>query len=150
MTDLESALDHLHANLARFTQLLEQEAKSLQDIDTDTLSNIVQEKNRASLEANQAWERLVSAAGIAPGRGESVESALAAFPFLQGKWQEIRQLAKKAEQANKTNSILIEAQMLRTRQALDVLQNAANRGTLYGADGLMENSFQSGHSLNKV
>ncbi|HEX8978769.1 MAG TPA: flagellar protein FlgN [Parasulfuritortus sp.] len=150
MTALETALDELRTCLARFTLLLEQESKSLQEINTDTLSGIVYEKTRSSEEANRAWERLVAAAGIDPRRGESVEGALTAFPLLQRKWQEIRLLAKKAEQTNKANSILIEAHMLRTRQALDVLQSAANRGTLYGADGLMENGFQTGHTLDKV
>lgn len=150
MNDLEAALESLRVNLERFTQLLELEAESLRDINTDTLSGIVQEKHLASEEANRAWEHLVAAAGVDSGHGASVETALAAVPALQRKWQEVRQLAMKAEQTNKANSLLIEAQMRRTRQALDVLQNASNRGTLYGSDGLMENGFQTGHTLDKV
>lgn len=150
MTDLEVALDGLQAHLAQFNELLELETGSLQDINTDTLSRIVQEKNRASEAANRAWEQFVAAAHLDPAREGNIESVLASTPRLHEKWLRIKDLAKRAEQTNKTNSLLIEAQMRRTRQALDVLQHAANRGTLYGADGLMESSFQSGHTLDKV
>lgn len=150
MNPIETALDELHTALTRFVQLLEQEAEALKDIQAEALSSVVAEKTQWSEAANTAWNRLVIATGIDTRRGDTLESALAGQPNLQAGWQSIRQLAERAEDLNRTNSILIEAQMRRTRQALNILQNAANRGSLYGANGLIVDSFQPRHTLDKV
>lgn len=150
MNPIETALDELHTALGRFVQLLEQEAEALKDIQAETLSSVVAEKTQWSEAANTAWNRLVIATGIDTRRGDTLENVLAGQPNLQAGWLSIRQLAERAEDLNRTNSILIEAQMRRTRQALNILQNAANRGSLYGANGLIEDSIQPRHTLNKV
>jgi flagellar biosynthesis/type III secretory pathway chaperone len=150
MSPLESALDELHLALEEFVRLLEREAQALQNIQADDLSVVVSEKTRWSEAANTAWNRLVIASGVDSLHGDSLETALTATPTLQSRWRDIRQLAEKAEHLNQSNNILIEAQLQRTRQALDVLQSAANRGTLYGANGQMVDMFQSRHSLDKA
>jgi flagellar biosynthesis/type III secretory pathway chaperone len=150
MNPVEHALDELLQALAEFVVLLERESDALMNARTDELSAVVAEKTRWSDAANMAWSRLVIASGVDTRRKDSLDTALSADATLHGKWREIRQLAEKAELLNHSNNILIEGQLLRTRQALDVLQSAANRGTLYGANGRIVDGFQSGHTLDKA
>ena len=152
MNPLETALTELHSALATFVGLLERETLALQDIDAETLSGIVAEKNQWSQTVNTAWNRLMAASGIddSSNSGGKLEAALAGFPGLQAQWTRIRSLTETAERLNRSNSVLIEAQMRRTRQALDVLQNAANRGSLYGENGLIVETYRSRHTLDKA
>jgi flagellar biosynthesis/type III secretory pathway chaperone len=150
MNSIATALGELKDALTAFIHLLEQEAAALQDINAETLSGIVAEKNRWSQTANMAWNQLVIACGIDPGRGDSLEGVLSADPEVQVRWNHIRQLVETAGRLNQANSVLINAQMRRTRQALDVLQNAADRGSLYGANGQLLGGFQSTHTLDKA
>ena len=150
MNPVENALDELRQALIEYVSLLELEARALQEARTEDLATVVAEKNHWSETANMAWNRLVVACGIDPGKGDSLDATLSANPALQAGWHAIRQLAEQAERLNQGNNTLIEAQLQRTRQALDVLQSAANRGTLYGANGRMVDGFQSGHTLDKA
>lgn len=150
MSAVENALDELRQCLVEFVTLLEQETRALMKTQTEELSAIVAEKTRWSTSANTAWNRLVIVSGIDTRKGESLDATLSASPTLHTKWREVRQLAEKAERLNHSNNILIEGQLERTRQALDVLQSAANRGTLYGANGRIVDGFQSGHTLDKA
>jgi flagellar biosynthesis/type III secretory pathway chaperone len=150
MTPLGAVLSELHSVLSRFVELLEQESDCLKDIDAENLSSVVAEKTRQAELCNVAWNRLVAASGISDNRGDKLETALSALPEVQDRWQAVRRLVQEAARLNHSNSLLIEAQMRRTRQALDVLQIAANRGTLYGSDGMIVDNLQHLHSLNKV
>lgn len=150
MTPLEAALSELHSALNRFVELLEQESDCLKDIDAESLSSIVTEKTRQAELCNTAWSQLVVASGIGDSQGGDLEAMLSTVPEVHDRWQATRGLVQKAARLNHSNSLLINAQMRRTRQALDVLQTAANRGTLYGSDGMMLDNLQLLHSLNKV
>jgi flagellar biosynthesis/type III secretory pathway chaperone len=150
MSPLDYALDELRTSLVEFVRLLEHESEALQNVQADDLAAIVEQKNRWSDAANAAWNRLLVASAIDRGRGESLEAAFAAVPALRAKWLEVRHLAETADRLNQSNNILIEAQLRRTRQALDVLQSAANRSSLYGANGEMVDAFQSRHTLDKA
>ncbi|MFA5081905.1 MAG: flagellar protein FlgN [Hydrogenophilaceae bacterium] len=150
MNPLEQALEQLRQALVEFVFLLEREAGALTEGRTDDLPALIVEKTRWSETANTAWNHLVVASGIDIGQGESLDGLLSGTPALQSGWREVRQLAEKAERINLVNSTLIEAQLQRTRQALDVLQSAANRSALYGANGRIVDGFQSGHTLDKA
>lgn len=150
MNPTEHALDDLRRALTEFVALLERETGALTEGRTDDLSTVVTEKARASETVNTAWNRLVVASGVDVGKGESLDARLSATPVLQAGWREVRQLAEQAERINHGNSTLIEAQLRRTRQALDVLQSAANRGALYGANGRIVDGFRPGHTLDKA
>lgn len=150
MTPIETALDELRQALSEFVALLERETRALTDGRTDDLSAVVAEKTRASETVNTAWNRLVVASGVDTGKGESLDARLSGNPALQAGWHAIRQLAEQAERINRGNSTLIEAQLRRTRQALDVLQSAANRSALYGANGRIVDGFRPGHTLDKA
>lgn len=53
-------------------------------------------------------------------------------------WSALVALAREAQRINAINGAIIETQLRRNRQALDVLQQAANQLTTYGADGLAQ------------
>jgi flagellar biosynthesis/type III secretory pathway chaperone len=150
MTPLDPVLSELHSALSRFVVLLEQESDCLKDIDAERLSSVVTEKTRQAELCNTAWSHLIVASGIGDSQGGELERALSALPEVKDRWQAIRRMVQQAARLNHCNSLLIDAQMRRTRQALDVLQTAANRGTLYGSDGMMVDNLQLLHSLNKV
>lgn len=150
MNPVENALEELRQALNQFVALLERETAALADGRTDDLTAVVAEKTHCSETVNTAWNRLVIASGIDIGKGESLDARLAGVPALQSVWRDVRRLAEQAERINHGNSVLIEAQLQRTRQALDVLQSAANRGALYGANGRIVDGFQSGHTLDKA
>lgn len=150
MTPVESALNELKQALVEFINLLERELLALQLGQTEELSTVVTEKTAWSTIASTAWNRLVVASGINTRRGESLDGKLSAHPNLRGPWREIRSLAEKAERLNQGNNALIEAQLQRTRMALDVLQSASNRGSIYGANGRYVDSFKSGHTFDKA
>lgn len=150
MNPVENVLDELRQALVEFVSLLEREADALTEGRTDDLTAVVADKARWAEAANTAWSRLIITSGIDVSKGESLDGLLAGTPAWQSGWREVRQLAEKAERVNRGNSILIEAQLQRTRQALDVLQSAANRGALYGANGRIVDGFQSGHTLDKA
>lgn len=65
-------------------------------------------------------------------------------------WDQLIDLAREAEQANRRNGILIETHLRHNQQALAVLQTAANPGnSLYGANGQIS-GMSSGRPLGKV
>jgi len=150
MNPIDMALNELSEALAAFVRLLERESETLQNIRAETLAEVVAEKSLWSQAANTAWNRLMIAAGIDAKRGERIEDSLAGQPDRQVKWREILRLTKAAERLNQANGVLIEAQMRRTRQALEVLQNAANFGALYDASGLIVEGYQSQHTLEQA
>lgn len=66
------------------------------------------------------------------------------------RWDQLLDLAREAEQANRRNGILIETHLRHNQQALAVLQTAANPGnSLYGANGQIS-GMSSGRPLGKV
>lgn len=151
MAELDTTLQELHSRLAEFAVVLENEATALETLQADALAPLLDKKNHLALAVAQAWSRLVdSTQGEARLRDE-VERGLSATPARNRTWRDIRRLAHLAEQLNASNGRLIEAQLQRTRQALDILQQAARRSTVYGADGQMHDFFAgSQRSLDKA
>lgn len=150
MNAIEHALEELRHALAEFSILLEREANALADIQPELLSGVVEEKTRWAGRANAAWQQLAAANRDASARGESLDQALSADPRFGDTWLEIKDLAGKADRLNQHNNVLIEAQLRRTRQAMDVLQTAANRSGIYGADGQMVGNINTQHTLDKA
>ena len=65
-------------------------------------------------------------------------------------WNQLLNLAREAEQANRRNGILIETHLRHNQQALAVLQTAANPGnSLYGPNGQIS-GITSGRPRGKV
>jgi flagella synthesis protein FlgN len=137
MAGLDLALQPLQQRLAEFVVVLEAEAKALEDLQTDSLGPLVDRKNQLAVSVSTAWGRLTEAARGNPVLQEEVERGHSTDPARERVWQDVRRLAKLAEQINATNGQLIEAQLRRTRQALDILQRASSRSNVYGANGQM-------------
>ena len=150
MNPVEVALNDLHAALSRFVALLEQESQCLRDLQAEDLASVVADKTQHAEYINTAWNSLMLATGVKTDQAGELDAAMAADTGLEKKWQNIKQLVQQVGRLNQGNSTLIEAQLRRTRQALDVLQHAADRGTLYGANGLMLDNFQHLHTLDKA
>lgn len=65
-------------------------------------------------------------------------------------WNQLLNLAREAEQANRSNGILIETHLRHNQQAMAVLQTAANPANiLYGPNGQIS-GITSGRPLGKV
>lgn len=137
MPGLDLALQTLAQRLAEFVVVLEAEAKALEDLQTDDLGTLVDQKNQLAVSVSTAWSRLTEAARGSPALQDEVERGHSTDPAREPVWQDVRRLARLAERINATNGQLIEAQLRRTRQALDILQQASNRSGVYGANGQM-------------
>jgi flagellar biosynthesis/type III secretory pathway chaperone len=150
MNPVEHALEELRHALAEFAILLEREADALTDVQPDLLSGVVEEKTRWADRANTAWQQLAAAARDVSGRSAGLDQTLGFDPRYAAVWAEIKELAARAGRLNQHNNVLIEAQLRRTRQAMDVLQTAAHRGAIYGADGQMVGNYTPLHTLDKA
>lgn len=151
MIAFEPVLSELRDALGEFIVLLEAESEALTAPHPEQLARVVDEKATWAERAGHAWRRLEEAT-----RGETgfpaadFERAFAEPPAVNRLWTEIKGLAGRAAQLNQANNVMIEAQLRRTRQALDVLQNAARRGNLYGADGQLVGAIPTLHTLDKA
>jgi len=130
-------MDGLTVKLDAFIASLEAEQRLLAKPDAENLAPVVEEKSRLANEVALLWRQLAQLGEQDPAFQPEIEQGRSSEPARARAWQRIRDLAKKADLINRTNRELIDAQMLRTRQALDILQQAAQRNSTYGADGLM-------------
>lgn len=150
MMTVDRSLEDLRHALVEFTLLLEREANALTDIQPTALASVVEEKTHWADRANNAWQQLALSCRREMAPGESLDHCLTFEPRYGGTWLEIKELAAKADRLNQGNNVLIEAQLRRTKIAMDVLQTAASRGGVYGADGHMMDSFQANKTLDKA
>lgn len=150
MTPIETTLAELRHALNEFIALLKRESTALEDLQPEGLATIVAEKTRWAETANSAWQKLVATSRTMAGPASSLDQTLSTQPGLVTLWTEIKILTDKAARLNQGNNVLIEAQLRRTRLALDVLTTAANRGGVYGADGQLQDSFHVPNTLDKV
>jgi flagella synthesis protein FlgN len=148
MTAPPPLLDQLTLELGNFVELLEQESAALGDSRLDNLAGIIEEKSRLAQSVNNAWNQAMGwlRAQSKAGLNQDLDIPSDLMPH----WQAIVALARRAETLNKSNGRMIEAQLQRTKGALDVLQNAARPVHLYGADGHMLDLPGQGHTLDKV
>jgi len=137
-----------------FIDTLQQEQAALIEGDIDRLLLLVPGKT-ALMEKLSAFSnergRKLAAAGH-----ENNPAGLAAWFKATGAsdetrklWNQLLDLAREAEQANRRNGILIDTHLRHNQQALAVLQTAANPGSLYGANGQIS-GLSSGRPLGKV
>jgi flagellar biosynthesis/type III secretory pathway chaperone len=135
--DLERELRDLRDALDAFTRNLEAEAQALEHLRADDLAPLVEKKHQLSLVVAAKWARINDLSRNNPRLREEIDKGGSTFPGRDELWREIRRLGKRAGQVNASNGQLIEAQLRRTRFALDILQQASNRQGVYGADGQM-------------
>jgi flagella synthesis protein FlgN len=135
MQNIASRLNDERVALLAFIGLLESEQAILTGEDTTPLLELANIKSKAASQLTgliAARRNLMQADG-----GADMESWLGRrAPELQAVWQEIRQLAERAQQLNSINGELIQVRMRHNQQALTVLHNATSDSAgLYGRDG---------------
>ncbi len=129
-TDWASCLRAEHGALKSFIDVLESEQRTLLSGQTETLIDLADRKiglvDQLTRLAGQR-RKLQPAPGIPPSGQNDAPS--------QQLWTDVRQMAARAEQLNRTNGELIQIKLRHNQQALTVLHNAAQSATLYGPDG---------------
>jgi flagellar biosynthesis protein FlgN len=150
--DGDSLLAELAAEttiVSRFLALLKVEQRALKEGYVDSLQQLAQEKSTlvTELRGRQAKRErdATSANSAAIGAWIARRGGMAATR----RWLALLDLAREARRLNHLNGILIDTLMRNNRQALNVLQTAAQRATLYGPDGLSQ-SYTGGRVLGAV
>ena len=132
----------LHAErdaLKAFVSLLETEQRTLLGGDVEQLVSLADSKiqaaqglsNMASMRRNELLARgaKIETGGIADWLQTHAADSLPV-------WLDIQQLVEQAQHLNRTNGVLIQANLRHNQQALTALQNAAHSAnSLYGPDG---------------
>ncbi|MBI5429598.1 MAG: flagellar protein FlgN [Nitrosomonadales bacterium] len=166
---LVAALAAEHSALLEFLALLEREQAMLIENRIDQLLDLSEQKSTDALNLDQLAETRrtllqnnilrsgIAPAGNAPKSAHPLPDALDADAILAwlGKhspeglsiWQNIRDLAYRAQQLNRTNGELIQMKLRYNQQTLAVLSKAADKANLYGPDGQHNFTPGSGRSL---
>ncbi|MBP8902928.1 MAG: flagellar protein FlgN [Thiobacillaceae bacterium] len=136
MSPLDQNLAGLTRELEAFLALLEEEAIALAAGNSDRLSELVSQRQGASLRLAGHWKDLAGLlqlppqAGFAALRDKAMAGAAPSPP-----WRLLESLTREAARLNQVNGRLIEEQMRRNQAAMRVLQSAVASRGLYGADG---------------
>lgn len=138
-----------------FHRVLQQEQEALIAGDVDQLLQIAPGKNSLMEKlfacSNERGRQLLEAGH------ENTPAGLAAWFNAIGMddetrklWNQLLDLAREAEQANRSNGILIDTRLRHNQQTLSALQTAANPvNSLYGPNGQIS-AINSGRPLGKV
>ena len=138
--DWEACVAAEHAALQSFVALLEEEQRTLLSGNPDSLIDLADTKTRQVEQLTRLAEqrRTLQPASPAPHDDRTLRL-----------WADIRQMAGRAEQLNRTNGELIQVKLRHNQQALNVLHQAANNAGLYGPDG-QQNLSMGGRNLGRV
>ncbi|MCU0840800.1 MAG: flagellar protein FlgN [Thiobacillaceae bacterium] len=153
MTDVAGQLDTLSERLSALHETLVRESEVLRSGNPDPLAELARHKDRLTQEVGRALADLGALLELQrPVRRQHIQTALAARPDprLSKAWRDILAVADEAERLNRLNGRLIEEQMRRNQSALDILQSAAQRRTLYGADGHAVELFTPNRSIDEA
>lgn len=138
MTDLHGRLDALSHQLRDLLDTLTREGEVLQRGNAEDLPELTAAKEQHARALVSAWTALTDQLHLTPPVSrQAIEQALDKRfePGLVEAWSMIVGLINETERLNRLNGRLIEEQLRRTQSALDILQAAASRHALYGADG---------------
>tara|TARA_R110001599_G_scaffold159052_1_gene346151 strand:- start:176803 stop:177285 length:483 start_codon:yes stop_codon:yes gene_type:complete len=134
------------------TQLLMLEQEELIQANTETVASLTEPKARAAAAvaqlSHQRYQALASAGFDANDLGMQawIESA-AASQEASDNWYQLIDLAKIAHEANRVNGTLINKQIIRTQNALNVLQHGSVQGNniYYGPSGQASSTARGRH-----
>jgi flagella synthesis protein FlgN len=138
LAEFTASLHSERDTMRSFVSLLEAEQQALLDGQTDQLFSLADQKNQTVARLTQLGNaRQQFQARYCNTGGSSLENWLQAHAAQElPTWNEIRQLAARAQQLNHVNGEMIQIKLRHNQQALGVLHNAANNATtLYGRDG---------------
>lgn len=149
-TKLLGALTAEQSALQKFIRLLKQEQGLLVENNTDRLLELAEQKSAQAISLNELAEsrRSLMQENIHTLSAEAIHTWLETHGAKGlAIWQEIRTLAKQAQQINNTNGELIQMKLRHNQKSLAVLSNAVNKANVYGPDGQTSFSPGSGRSL---
>ncbi len=126
------------AALRRFIELLQREQSALINSDVNQLISLSEEKAQQAEQLSRLGLQRVNTLrtlGVATEKS-LVEKWLLTQPReISETWKSLVEAAKIAQELNQVNGKLIETRMQNNQQALNVLMGAANKSSVYGADG---------------
>lgn len=138
LAEFAASLRNEHHALRAFVALLETEQNALVEGQTDELLDLADSKTRLIDQLNQlgAIRKRFQSQHSDPATADNLEAWLRQYAAAElPLWNEMRQLAARAQQLNQTNGELIQVKLRHNQQALAVLHNAAHSASLYGRDG---------------
>lgn len=135
---LQSCLEQEVSQMETFVQLLQEEAKVLEDGATeDALAGTTARKNQiADTLTELATQRnaMLKSLGF-ESDGPGLSAAVAAHPSLAQIRQQLLDITAKARSQNEANGRIIEVFLEHNQRALETLRRLAGIGDLYDASG---------------
>jgi flagella synthesis protein FlgN len=146
---LQAELSAEATTVKRFIALLKTEQRALKEGFVDALEQLAQEKSTLVSDLRSRQNRRERDA--AAGGGGKIDAWIArkGGAVAARGWKELLDLAGEAHRLNHVNGILIDTLMRNNRQALNILQGAAQRASLYGPDGRTQH-YTGGRVLGAV
>ena len=145
-----------HRAFNEFVELLQSEQEALQRGDVDHLVSLAQLKSSkvvALAQLEDQRNRKLAAAGFKAdlvGMGTWLKQHAGDYPGAEKTWAEILSKARQAQILNQSNGMMIEQKLHHNKQALAILQAAANQASTYGPDGQTHAGKRGGRPLGKV
>jgi flagella synthesis protein FlgN len=135
--------------VTRFIAVLKVEQRALRESLVDSLKQLAQEKSALVMELARRQAKRERDASTADGAGIEAWIARNGGTAAMRHWLQLLDHAREARRLNHINGALIDTLTRNNRQALNMLQGAARRATLYGPDGLNQN-YTGGRILGEV
>jgi flagellar biosynthesis/type III secretory pathway chaperone len=135
--------------VSRFIALLKVEQRALKEGFVDSLKQLAQEKSTLVTDLGFRQAKRERDASTADGAGIERWIARNGGAAAIRSWRQLLECAREAQRLNHVNRILVDTLARNNRQALNVLQGAAQRASLYGRDGLNQN-YTGGRILGAV
>jgi flagella synthesis protein FlgN len=133
-------------------QLLELEQSVLIENEADKLSNTLEEKNKLITEINLLEKQRVHHLGQLGHRNDA--AGMQAFleqhasSSLPQAWQSLMEVSAQAQELNRNNGMLINRQLNRNQQALNILRKNDPHSSTYGADGQTKLGSRAGRGFS--
>jgi flagella synthesis protein FlgN len=139
MDSFVAGIHEEHQAALSLLAVLRQEQLKLVDADIDGLLDLTAEKTKAVARMSELANhrhRALAAAGFAASEAGMLAWLDGVAP-ADGRqhWQDLLSVLASAQELNRTNGLLINKQLTRNQQALNVLQGGAQAGNFYGPNG---------------
>ena len=137
---IATLIDAEAGELRAFVSLLEREESLLVTGDADPLLTLARDKSERCQRLQRIHdERTRLLARLRqPHTDAAIRDLVAALPNAPARWDEVADLARRAQARNTLNGKLIAERMQHNQAALSVLMNAAEQAPLYDAAGMAQ------------
>lgn len=153
-TSPADSLSQEHDAVRHLTELLKLEQEHLQAADINGIASLTETKASATARMAElaSWRHQALAAAGYEASEDGMKSWLQtsnASKTTTQSWQELIELAKVAKEINRVNGTLINKQMMRNQNMLNILQfgNAQGNNHVYGPNGQTSNKSAGRHII---